>query len=333
MRDSALLFAVRRKAASNLATRTTLRRAFAGAAILALVPAAAARAADISHADISHADAAQDAEPAGRPVMPVTSLEVTFGVYALGSKGFELVLSARRDADSLRIDTKMHTAGMLDWVMRFAMTGQAVARLDGDAVRPLRYAANSDGGWTKYATRMSWDADGQPIINMLQPPVEDDDREPVPEALTIGTSDPTSATIARALRGGATPACSGTDAIFDGRRRYDMHYTPLGPDWVKPNNRSAYSGPAFKCEVAIEPIAGYTREYLAERRPEEETPTTVWLAQPPGTDIWIPVQLEGGFRLGSASGWISAAKINGTDWLKPLGLIRPEMPDRDRMLP
>jgi hypothetical protein len=257
---------------------------------------------------------------------PVHSAEVTFGVYALGSKGVEMRLATKRGESAVQVDTAMKTAGMLDWVMSFTMTGQVVARIDGAQLRPMLYVTQSDGNWSKRATRMTWDKDGQPIIDMLEPPNETDDREPVPESLLQGTSDPTTAMIARALRGGAEPPCTGMDAIFDGRRRYNMHFTPIGPDWVKPHNRSAYSGPAFKCQVKIEPVAGYTRTYLAEWSEKDEQPTLIWLVQPDGIDAWIPVQLEGGFRLGSAMGWISGAKLNGKEWLAPLGLIRAEIP-------
>lgn len=257
----------------------------------------------------------------------VTSAEISFGIYALGAKGVEISLSTRRAAETVQVvETEMRTAGMLDWAMRFSLTGQVMARLDEGRLRPLRYAIDSDGTWSKRITRMTWREDGLPIVDMLEPPVEEEDREPVSLEQMRGTSDPTTALIARALRGGAEPPCSGMDAIFDGRRRYNLHYTALGPDWVKPHNRSAYSGPAVKCQVKIEPVAGYTRQYLAEWSAKDEEPTQVWLVQPDGYDAWLPVQLEGGFRLGAASGWISGARLNGREWLAPLGPIRAEIP-------
>ncbi|WP_341913395.1 DUF3108 domain-containing protein [Ferrovibrio terrae] len=251
---------------------------------------------------------------------------IDFGLYALGSKGMEVRMTLQRDADDLRVEIGMRTAGMLDWAMRMTMTGQSAARVAQDGrLLPVRYTTDSDGTWSKRVTRMIWGADGLPVAEVF-PPNDEDDREEVPDLLKRDTLDPTTAMVSRVLRGGPVPPCEGSEAIYDGRRRYNMHFTPLGPDVVKPHNRTAYSGPAFKCMVKLEPVAGYTRKYLAEWSAKDEQPTYVWLVQPTGFDAWLPVQMEGSSRFASASTWISSAALNGREWLKPVGFIRTEIP-------
>lgn len=258
--------------------------------------------------------------------------EISFGVYALGAKSLDIGMTLRRDSDSLQIDTAMRTAGMVDFATRFIMNGQALARISDDRYQPVQYVTDSDGRWSKRITRMSWGNDGLPVTEVF-PPNDEDDREEVPDALKLNALDPNTAMIARLLRNGAQngasagePPCDGMDAIYDGRRRYNMHFSALGPDSVPPHNRSAYSGPAFKCQMKLEPVAGYTRKYLAEWSEKDEQPTTIWLVQPPGFTAWVPVQLETSTRMGSARAWISAAKLNGRQWLAPLGPIRAELP-------
>lgn len=253
------------------------------------------------------------------------SAELDFSVYALGAKGVDFTVTAERKAETFEMATAMRTAGILDWAMSFTMTGQAAARIDGDGLKPLRYDIQSDGSWSKRMTRMRWGDDGLPVAE-VSPPNDEDDRDEVPDHLKLGTVDPTTAIFARALREGSEPPCTGSDAVYDGRRRYNLHYAPVGPDMVQPHNRTAYDGPAFKCEIRSEPIAGYDRKYLASWSEKDQQPTYIWLVQPPGFAVWLPVKLEGGFRLGSASGWISRAKLNGREWLAPLGFIRAEMP-------
>lgn len=259
----------------------------------------------------------------------VHSAEISFGLYALGSKAFDLALGLERRSDSspdaVRIDTAMRTQGFLDLLMSFELTGQVTARWQDGRMLPVRYRTESDGSWSKRSIRIAWGADGLPVAE-VRPPNDEDDREPVPDSLKRDTIDPTSAMIARALRPGAEPPCSGHDQIFDGRRRYNLHFEPVGPDTLRPHNRSAYSGPAFKCRVRTEPLAGYSRKYLAEWSERDEQPAHIWLARPRGADAWLPVQIEGGFRLGSVSGWIAGARINGRTWLEPLGMIRAEIP-------
>lgn len=284
---------------------------------LLLLPGAAALAQQVSMVS-SH--------PAASRQSDIRQAEIGYSLYALGAKGLDLKLTLRREAEDLQVELAMRTAGMVDWAMRMVMTGQSAARIGQDGrVRPVHYATDSDGTWSKRLIRMSWGADGLPVAEVF-PPNDEDDRDEVPDRLKRDTLDPTMALVSRVLRGGPTPPCTGSDAIYDGRRRYNLHFTPIGPEVLKPHNRSAYSGLAFKCMVKLEPVAGYSRKYMAEWSEKDEQPTAIWLAQPPGFDLWLPVQMEGSSRIASASTWITGAKLNGQDWLAPLGFIRAEMP-------
>jgi hypothetical protein len=259
---------------------------------------------------------------------PVSRADLGFGLYALGSKGLDLKLTMRRDAEDVQVELAMRTAGMLDWAMRMTLTGQSAARIGHDGrLVPIRYITDSDGTWSKRLTRMSWGADGLPVAEVF-PPNDEDDREEVPDLLKRDTLDPTMAMVSRVLdSGGRTAPCEGSDAIYDGRRRYNMHFSAIGPEMLKPHNRSAYSGIAFKCMVRLEPVAGYSRKYMAEWSEKDEQPTYIWLAQPPGFDVWLPVQMEGTSRFATASTWITSARLNGREWLAPLGIIRNDVPN------
>lgn len=289
---------------------------------LLLLPAPWSQAQQVSVAPLPQNDSRPPA---------IRQAELGFSLYALGAKGLDVKLTMRRDTEDLQVEVAMRTAGMVDWAMRMVMTGQSAARVAQDGhVMPVRYITDSDGAWSKRVTRMSWGADGLPVAEVF-PPNDEDDREDVPDLLKRDTLDPTMAMVSRVLRGGpnaaSVPPCTGSDAIYDGRRRYNMHYTPIGPEVLKAHNRSAFSGVAFKCMVKLEPVAGYSRKYMAEWSEKDEQPTYIWLAQPQGFEAWLPVQMEGSSRFATASTWINSAKLNGRDWLKPLGLIRAEVPN------
>ncbi|MEK9970786.1 MAG: DUF3108 domain-containing protein [Ferrovibrio sp.] len=259
--------------------------------------------------------------------VPLTRADLDFGLYALGAKGLDLKLTLHRDSEDLQVELAMRTTGMLDWAMRMTLTGQSAARIDNDGrLMPVRHMTDSDGTWSKRVTRMSWGPDGMPVVEVF-PPNDEDDREEVPDLLRRNTMDPTMAMVSRVLRSGPTPPCDGSDAIYDGRRRYNMHFSAVGPDTIQPQNRSAYSGAAFKCTVRLEPVAGYSRKYMAEWSEKDEQPTTIWLTQPPGFDVWLPVQMEGSSRFATGNTWISGARLNGRQWLAPLGIIRTEVPN------
>lgn len=278
-------------------------------------------------ASLAQPGAVAPPSPTAPPKADVRRAEIGFSLYALGAKGLDLQLTMRRDAEDLQVEVAMRTAGMVDWAMRMVMSGQSAARIGQDGrVQPVRYITDSDGTWSKRATRMSWGADGLPVAEVF-PPNDEDDREEVPDLLKRDTLDPTMALVSRVLRGGTAPPCEGSDAIYDGRRRYNMHFTPLGAETLAPHNRTSFSGVAFKCMVKLEPVAGYSRKYMAEWSEKDEQPTYIWLAQPPGFDVWLPVQMEGTSRMATARTWITSAKLNGQDWLKPVGFIRTDVPN------
>ncbi len=287
----------------------------------------AALAAPLLLLPASRAQAQPGAAASLTPSSQVSRAEIGFSLYAMGAKGMDMQLSLRRNTEDVQVELAMRTAGMVDWAMRLVMTGQSAARIGQDGrLQPVRYITDSDGTWSKRVTRMSWGADGLPVAEVF-PPNDEDDREGVPDLLKRNTLDPTMALVSRVLRGGATPPCDGSDAIYDGRRRYNMHFAPLGPETLKAHNRTSFSGVAFKCTVKLEPVAGYSRKYMAEWSEKDEQPTRIWLAQPPGFDVWLPVQMEGSSRMATARTWITSATLNGQDWLKPVGFIRADIPN------
>lgn len=248
---------------------------------------------------------------------PFASAEVDFGLFMLGTKAFGIHMAAQRQDERLTIATAMQSAGPLNFVMRFKMQGEVAARIAGGRLHPLRYATSSDGTFNQRRILMVWDEDGLPRTDVI-PANDEDDRDPVPPELTRATLDPTTATIARALRPGMEPPCQGSDPIFDGRRRYNLHFELVGTEELKSDNRSAFAGPAYKCAVRFERIAGYARKYEAESRKLEEQSNHVWLARVRGVDVWLPVKLASGWRLGEATGYIAGAKLNGRQYLAPV---------------
>jgi hypothetical protein len=259
-----------------------------------------------------------------QPRAPLRQATLEFGFYALGAKAFSVKLDLQRDDDAVTVDTSMQTFGLVNFLMSFELTGHIAARLRDGRMLPVRYITNSDGTWSKRSARITWDADGMPVAE-LQPPVDQDERDPVPEALKRGTVDPASAIVGRALRGGDTPPCTGSDAVFDGRRRYNLHFAPVGPVTLTPQDRSAYAGPAFECTMRLEPVAGYQHGDEANVRAIEQRVTRLWLARPPGIDAWIPVRIDSEISLGNTVGWIAASSLNGRTWLVPLPPVRYEV--------
>jgi hypothetical protein len=156
-------------------------------------------------------------------------------------------------------------------------------------VQPEVY--RNDGQWlgSSRSVKLSYGESG-PISAELNPSANEDEREAVPTALWAGTVDPLSLVLAVNRKAEAESPCSVSVPVFDGRRRYNLHLEALGTETLKASSYSSYAGPALKCRVIWERLAGESHNPTwVQRRPPL---TTAWLAQFGRSHLWLPVRLE-----------------------------------------
>ena len=119
------------------------------------------------------------------------------------------------------------------------------------------------------------------------------DRVPVTEAHRRGVTDPMTASLIRVPGSGTTfvpQACQRTQAVFDGRMRYDLHLAFKRLDSVR--TERGYQGAVVVCSLVFAPLAGhvpdrYAIKYLAELRDIE-----MWLAPIAGTRVMAPYRVS-----------------------------------------
>ncbi len=254
------------------------------------------------------------------------SAQLSYGVYALGGRAFDIELEARGNAEGMQVVSGVRSTGTANLLLRFRMESDLRLRLDpAGRLSPLRYASLSDGSFSRRSVVMVWGEDGLPST-VIDPPAENDDREPVLPEQIRNTFDPTTALLARVLARDSAAPCTGSDRIFDGRRRFNLHYEMVGMESLPASERSAYAGPALKCQLRFEPIAGYTRKHMENTRKLENEVTEMWLARLPGQPVWLPVRLRTTWMLGEVGGHVTAARINDRMVLNPLQEAPPPAP-------
>lgn len=139
---------------------------------------------------------------------------------------------------------------------------------------------------------------------------------PVPEAYALDTVDPIASQILLGMVD--TPAgkdpCDRTIKIYDGKRRWTMTVSYDREDTLRNSSSKRYAGPAIRCKVSQERVAGYKPEDIDEKMPDGY----LYLAPVPeavrsANFAYIPVEISGDY------GWISAVleakepKITGPD--------------------
>ena len=79
--------------------------------------------------------------------------------------------------------------------------------------------------------------------------------------------------------------CNVTSAVFDGKRRFDLIVKDLGKVSIHATTENAYIGPAHKCALSFNMIAGKpkdieSRKFWQPGRGEDNRPPfTIWMAR------------------------------------------------------
>ena len=208
--------------------------------------------------------------------------QVAWGNFALA----EAEIAYRQSDSRYHLVGRGRTQGLLEWFVTWHGRSETEGLLAPGGRRPL--AHQSEGTWNDQTrfTQVDWADPGKPLTE-TRPPPDPEQVTPVPEAATLGTSDPFTALLDVLDRLAETGRCEAEAKIWDGRRRYDMAVSHLGPETLVADRPWAYAGPAIGCALSHQRIGGFWRDSevpVAGRR-------VVWAAEiAPGR--WVLVRAE-----------------------------------------
>ena len=133
-----------------------------------------------------------------------------------------------------------HTAGLVGMVVHSDNDSTATGQFDGDQARPQSFTGSGHLRGTERATHIEY-SDGNPIIRLLTPPVEQE-RTLVPVADTAHTIDTLSAVALLVRQVAQSGRCEGTVTTFDGRRLASQTVHTTGKENLEHTSRSSFSG-------------------------------------------------------------------------------------------
>lgn len=249
--------------------------------------------------------AAHAAESAGLSL----DYEIYFSGFHLASADIEVDLLPAAYAVGVDAESSGLIGVFAPWSTRAVSEG----RRAGARLVPERHRVERPREDDVKITRMTFAEDGS--VEVLVTPGDHTDGGGVPPELRRGALDPLTAAagliVQAAASGGEAAgvgpgACGRTVAIYDARRRYDAVVAGAVSDTLRPNRFAAYDGPAVRCTLRLDPVAGAfgnaDGEEGAWRRDAEGAESrrgTVWLARPLADGPVLPVRIEAETRLGA----------------------------------
>lgn len=205
--------------------------------------------------------------------LPVARAEISLN---LGPAGYGILASYR-------------TSGILGAIASGAQTATVSGRWRGEGASPglLR----SDGSYHGAPHHTAVDFAATPPATRVLEPAEDG-REPVPASRTAGSIDPFSMLALAIHRLQQTGRCDLSALVFDGRRLGRVTMRDRGEETLPSSGRSNFAGPAHRCEMEGQLLAGFKRgETTREQQPKHGT---VWFA-PTGGAGEPPMPVRGLF--------------------------------------
>jgi hypothetical protein len=227
--------------------------------------------------------------------------------YTIHVGGFETMrvsFNTALSATNYKMKMALDGQGVLDWWFSMRMSAFSEGRLAGGAFVPVRAGADSAWNGEQRQIRLSY-VDGGPPTTVIKPSADDDDRDVVPPNLRADARDLAGAVLAglAQLNGrlDKNGGCTVREAVFDGRRRYNLVLAHLGQDIIERNDYSAFSGAALRCSVKIERIAGFRRK-PSRLKWRTSDGATLWIGQVFAKFPPVPVRIEmdtvlGGLRV------------------------------------
>lgn len=203
-------------------------------------------------------------------------LSLKYEAYLSGFHSGSIAIDADISAERYRLSADLKSRGFIHLLIRYAAHAESRGRLQEHRVVADRHRADTKWMREKRWVQNDYKTDGS-VTNATEPTAEQDDRDPVPAALMTRTLDPLSAILhlVRGAAGNNASRCEDQVPVFDGRRRYDLVVSAGGMETI---DGPAYSGPAFRCDVRLERITGFSRDPWL---PRSKTPRVshVWVAE------------------------------------------------------
>lgn len=215
-------------------------------------------------------------------------LSLSFEIHAGGLHVFssDSVIALRPTGYEATVDVR--TDGWLAWLLDLKLAAKVEGAAGPSGFAPHRFRSESEWRDRTRWVEVTYGPDGRPKIES-KPPAEDDDRDPVPEDLRLGTIDPISAALAlvHTVQGGGR--CEGEAAIFDGRRRFAAKVSDAGRTTLAKSDLAPYGGPARACRLIVVPLAGFWRN---PKYPPKTQELTIYRREI--ADGWppLPVRVE-----------------------------------------
>jgi hypothetical protein len=201
--------------------------------------------------------------------------------------------------DRYAITTDVESRGLAAVFLNLASHSEVRGRPGMDTVRPEVYRGEVHRNGVHTYNRVDYGADGM-VTGGSTPPGAT--RKPVTPALMRGTVDQLSALFIMERQLATRGSCARVVAVYDGLRRYDLHFTDAVPQTIRASGGHSFAGTTAVCRMRREAIAGFLDD---DGRSEGAYAGTLSYGRLLPGDLIVPVRMEFSTEFGSVTGHLA----------------------------
>lgn len=234
------------------------------------------------------------------------ALQAQYATYAAGLHVAEVTAGFSLSRDAYRLNLSYHTTGMVSLFYSGHQESSVVGAWSGGSARPMRFLGEGLWRGRQRITDIGYD-DGHPVVRQMVP-LNDEEREPVPEALQIGSIDTLSALMDLIRVVAATGRCEVSVRTYDGRRATEIAARTAGVEDLTPLRDSPFGGTALRCDFQGRMLAGFL---FSDNREREGRPLhgSAWIAKVVPNAPPVPVRMSFETRwFGDATMYLTSVK-------------------------
>ncbi|MGK2742175.1 DUF3108 domain-containing protein [Tepidicaulis sp. LMO-SS28] len=206
----------------------------------------------------------------------ITAVDLSYEVYGGGFHVLSLATQAIVTPRRYEIVSRLETRGIADTLFNGQMDSQAHGLMTPAGPELLTYAQDYAGYFGERSVDIARTADGSYEVT-AEPPDGIHADGSLPAHTLRGTIDPLTASVFTAINDTDAP-CAQVVPVFDGRRVFRLRFRPDGEEILQPESENAYAGPALRCKVTYEAVAGFSRDWYIDQAKDPLKPFTIWLA-------------------------------------------------------
>jgi hypothetical protein len=220
-------------------------------------------------------------------------VQLDYVIYFGGFRVVQLAIDLGMGSSAYDVTARANTVGMADWLARWTSVARTEGAVTGLRLVPDQHRVQGELRGKRRSVLMSFKDGNVTAVDVTPAAREDYGRDEVPPEKRAGSLDPATALLTAVRWIAERHSCAERVPVFDGRRRYDVVSVDRGIETLAANDYNSFSGPAFRCDFTIEPIAGYEQRFADEEMRKRRFRTgRAWAAELlPGQPV-VPVRIE-----------------------------------------